>query len=100
MNDDLMAELMGGPMAIYHRVLALAQRKSRVDIELTSADIRAMGVSKNYVTIRGQVGTSGTRQGDSQAGQGASFPFELLDPKTRLPVPTPYERGTALAPTT
>ena len=97
MDNHLMAQLMGGPMAIYQRVLALAQRKSRVDIELTSADIRAMGVSKNYVTSSiDKLERAGLVKVTRRLGTGASFLFELLDPKTRLPVPTPHERRTAL----
>lgn len=94
MNDDLMAELIGGPMAIYQRVLALAQLRSRPDIELTAARIRAIGVSKNYVRSSvDKLERAGLVKVTRKLGIGASFLFELLDPKTGLPILTLYERG-------
>ena len=36
----------------------------------------------------------GLAKGDRRLGHGASFLFELLDPKTRLPIPSPYDRRT------
>ena len=82
MDNHLMAQLMGGPMAIYQRVLALAQRKSRVDIELTSADIRAMGVSKNYVTSSiDKLERAGLVKVTRRLGTGASFLVRATGPK-------------------
>jgi hypothetical protein len=87
LDSVLMAELYGGPLSLYVLIMALAQKTSKVAVELTSAEIQAAGVSRNYVSSAAQkLHDLGLVRRTRNKGAKWSFVFELLDPKTRLPL--------------
>jgi hypothetical protein len=87
LDSALMAELYGGPLSLYVLIMALAQKTSKVTVELTAAEIQAAGVSKNYVTAAAQkLNDLGLVRLTRSKGVKWSFLFEILDPKTRLPL--------------
>lgn len=93
MSDSMMSALRGDSLKIYVRVCGVAQQKSKTTVRLTSKEIQALGIGINYVnTAVDNLVDLGLMAVTRRKGPSGYFEFELLDPLTRLPIPTRYAR--------
>ena len=93
-TSGTLAKLKGTSMRLYLLILSVAQRKSRPTVELTVKDIAdATGMNRRHVDGAAQE-LQKCRLVDvvRHKGNKWGYEFHLLDPETRLALPTVYKR--------
>ncbi|WP_348266418.1 hypothetical protein [Edaphobacter sp. DSM 109919] len=93
MSDSMMSALRGDSLKIYIRVCGITQQKSKTTVRMASKEIQALGIGINYVNAAvDNLVDLGLMAVTRRKGPSGYFEFELLDPLTRLPIPTRYAR--------